>query len=200
MAMLIASLFGTVITPARAAGCTVAVVSVTSFPTSFSDNAFFTCSAAGTTTTGTSIPKRNWDPNVFTISGPITVHINITDSGSIGDFYQLWMTIDTSLATGWFKLGTTPKVHTDSALVAPAFSFLWDGTGKTFSTATFILTIPSGTKMLFRVNDPLFLQMGKHLTTPCAESTLTLLTLGCSVPGVSVSPGWNPGPFTIKFS
>jgi hypothetical protein len=139
----------------------------------------------------------------YAVSGPATIAITITDNGYIADYYQLWEDTDPGFSSPAPTLvGTTPQVHTDSNLKAPFYDSLWDGTGTTYSSETFTLSVGSGTTYFVLV-DPLFDAMGSALDGPCGVSTAVLLSSGCTVSGlhpIQVSTGFSPGSYYITFN
>ena len=183
--------------------CTATMVAVPG-PGSSGDSADYHCLMVATKTPSGSVPLHSWDPNVYSITNPtgfnLPVSVNMLDLFLVSDYYALWKTTDGSLATGWSQTMSTPQVHTDKSLVAPGFVALWDGTGTTHSTKTGKLVVPAGTTLYLRVNDPLFSAMANKLDKPCGTTADTLLTSGCSVPGIFVDSGYSPALFTISFS
>jgi len=183
--------------------CTASIVGVFG-PTAFSDLADYACLMTATKTPSGSVPLHSWDPTVYAIPNPtgfnLPVSVSILDCCFVSDYYAVWKTTDGSLATGWSQTLSTPQVHTDTTLVAPAFVALWDGTGATSSTKTGKVVVPAGTTLYLRVNDPLFSTMGSKLDAACGTTTTTLLSSGCSVPGIFVHFGYSPAGFTISFA
>jgi hypothetical protein len=146
--------------------------------------------------------SHSWDDTgayAISNSSPFawSVKVSVADCCFVGDFYQVWRTND---GVTWTTLMTSPAVHTDGTLVAPAFNVLWDGTGTTYSAKTSTAIIPAGTFAVFYVQDPHFGQIGSKLDVPCGETTALLITAGCSVAGISVAPGWSPAGFTLSFA
>jgi len=158
--------------------------------TTYTDNAFYTLSL-GTLPDSVSI-------NIYAVTGPATVAITVTDCCDVGDYYQLWESSN-AVFTAPTLVGTTPQVHTDSSIVAPSYNPLWDGKGSTYSAATFIVTVPSGTTY-FAVRDSIQDAMGVLLDAPCSETTLSLVSLGCTATGISVLPDFLLAGFSITFA
>jgi len=183
--------------------CTATMVAVPG-PGSSGDLADYHCLMVATKTPSGSVPLHSWDSNVFSITNPtgfnLPVSVTILDGFYVSDYYALWKTTDGSLATGWSQILSTPQVHTDSTLVAPAYVALWDGTGSTYSTKTGKVVVPAGSTLYLRVNDPLFSTMVSKLDKPCGTTADTLLSSGCSVPGIFVGTFYSPAGFTISFS
>jgi hypothetical protein len=167
---------------------------------SLGDNTAWNCTMDALLLNGHPAPRHGWGPDTFFVTGPATITVNITDCCRVGDFFTLYATTDSSLVSGWFKVGITPQVHSGPELVAPTYDSLWDGTGTTYSSKTFAIAVPAGVTYFFRVNNALFHLMGNLLVGPCSTTTHHLLRHGCSVPGIDVSHKWSPSGYQITFS
>jgi hypothetical protein len=157
---------------------------------SYTDDAYFS-SSLGALPDSVSI-------NIYAVTGPATIAIKVTDCCDYGDYYQLWESSSAGF-TAPTLVGTTPQVHTDSSIVAPSYNPLWDGTGSTYSTATFVVAVPSGITY-FAVRDSIQDAMGALLDGPCSKTTLQLVSLGCTANGISVLPDYLLAGFTIGFA
>jgi len=167
----------------------------------FYDEASYECQMIGILANGGVTYRYGWDTvNIFAVSNdgatPLSQSITITDCCYVGDVYNLFYTPDSNLLTGWVYVGQTPNVRTDSNLVAPTYNALWTGTGVTLSSATFTVSIPAGTTYYFRVQDRMMANMAA-LAAPCGVSVDVLLSVGCSVAGISAAGGWSPAGFSI---
>ena len=148
--------------------------------------------------TGCTVSQNtSWSDDVYSVtaSGPVT--ITITDCCFIADYLSLWMTTDPTGLSGWTLVGTTPEVHTDSNFVAPSFNPLWDGTGTNNSQGSFTVFV-SGTT-LFAVRDELFDPMVAALGSICGGAA-SLLSIGCTEPGVFVAPNFSPAGVILSFN
>lgn len=133
----------------------------------------------------------------YVVTGPATIAVTVTDAFYIADYFQLYEDTNSNFASPTL-VGTTPQVNTDGNLVAPTHDALWDGTGSTHSSATFTVTVGSGSTY-FVVVDPLLEAMGAQLDVPCGVSTSALVTTGCNVPGIHVAGGFSPAGYSITF-
>jgi hypothetical protein len=141
--------------------------------------------------------------NIYAVTGPASISITILDFFAVGDYYELWESSSPAFSSPTL-VGTTPQVKTDTNIVAPSFNPLWDGTGSTHSTGTFIVSVPSGTTY-FAVRDAIQGALGAALLVspfPCGTITLsTLLSSGCTATGVSVVAGvFLVAGFTVAFA
>jgi len=181
------------------AGCKFSIVNV-AIKTDYHGSSNWNCVMNAKTSTGGAMPSHSWASSVFsvTLTTRKGMDINVTDAGRTGNFYQVWMTIDPTLKTGWKLLGSTPQVHSGKQLIAPTHNSLWDGKGVMPSMRTFANVTLSAGKTYFAVTDSLFSNMGSALNAACGKTTIGLLTQGCSVKGVSVASNWNPESFIFE--
>ena len=134
----------------------------------------------------------------YAVIGPGTFAITITDRFYFGDYYSLYEDTDPGFSSPAPALvGTTPQVHTGPQLTAPTHNPLWDGTGSAWSGSTLVVTLGAGTTYFVVVDG--FFRALSVLDPACGTSTQLLLTSGCSVSGVAVSPGFDPAGYSITF-
>jgi hypothetical protein len=160
------------------------------------------CAIHATNVLGKKLPVHGWSNTIFEVSCAPACQskITIADYGYAGDDYSLWVTDDSSLATDWAMVGTTPQVDTSSALTAPGYNSHWTGTGSTYSQKTFYVYDPDGIAEFFAIHDNLMGAMTTALDGPCGVSAATLLSSGCSASGISVGAGWSPAGFGTSWT
>ena len=122
--------------------------------------------------------------------------ICLTDVGYVGDYFWIYASFD---GYPWYLAGSTGQVATGSELTASSYNAHWTGTGTTFSTGCVTVTLGPYQYVYFGIVDALLLHMAADLKGPCGESALTLLTVGCTATGISVSKGWSPGGLEIHW-
>jgi hypothetical protein len=160
------------------------------------------CTLHATDVEGNNLPVHDWSNTIFEVYciPACQSAITIADYGYAGDYYSLWVTDDSTLATDWALVGTTPQVTTSSELNASAYNSHWTGTGSKYSTKTFYVYDPSGVAEYFAINDGLMGKMTQKLDGPCGVKAATLLSSGCSVSGIYVAGGWSPAGFDTTWT
>ena len=155
------------------------------------------CTLHATDVLGHALTVNGWSNTIFEVFcyAACNSKITISDYGYAGDYYSLWVTDDSTLATDWGEVGVTPQVATSSELAASGYNSHWTGTGSTYSQKTFIVYDPGGVHEYFAVHDNLMNAVTKALDGPCGVTAATLLASGCTATGISMSTGWNPAGF-----
>lgn len=151
------------------------------------------------------LPADSVSIYIYTVTGPGTVAITVTDALLVADYYELWQSSNPGFTGPTTVLvGTTPPVETGSPLVAPFYNPLWDGLASPtgFSSATFIVNVPSGTTY-FAVRDAIQDSMAAKLDGPCGTTETTLVLSGCvqTTPhSITVLPDFLDCGFSITFA
>jgi len=194
-----------ILTPRVSAGNVIDVTHT--LPYSNTSTTWYENTADGLTVSGDAIPSDSWSDETYSVTGPIAISVTITSIDYVGSYYELWMTSDPLLASGWSLVGTTPEVHTGPQLVAPTYNPLWDGIALEDnlpqSSGTFSVSIPAATTDYFRVRNALFDLMGQALDAALGETTSELLLYGginIGVGSIVVQAHWNPSMAGISFA
>ena len=169
-------------------------------PVKFQDSVAYSCVMAGTNSTGAEVPFHSWGAALFVLKGPFDQQVTLTDCCNPDSYYAMWATTDQTLGSGWFEVAKTRQLQSDPGLVAPAYDSHWSGNGSKPSSISFEVLVPKGVTYYLRVHNLLFNEIGTRLVTACGVSVSRILAQGCSVPGVHVSPGFDPSRYNVTFA